>query len=223
MEEQRAAQSSTEEKKGTPAPPLQPTKNTDYATKEYWEKRYQRSPSELYDWFKTWEVLKPTLCDALGPSDDILHLGCGNSSLSEDMYKEGYKKITNVDFSSVVIQQMKERYEATMPEMQWHVMDVLDMSYPDASFDVAIDKGTMDALMCENSETWELDPKLAEQCHKMCSEVSRVLRSGGRYIQITFGQPHFRKRVLQRPEYGWTLEVKTIEAFHYFVYIMTKS
>ena len=28
----------------------------------------------------------------------------------------------------------------------------------------------------------------------MIGEVNRVLRPGGRYLQITFAQPHFRRR-----------------------------
>ena len=32
--------------------------------------------------------------------------------------------------------------------MSYEVMDVTDMKYPDSSFDVAIDKSTIDALLC---------------------------------------------------------------------------
>lgn len=41
-----------------------------------------------------------------------------------------------VDFSEVIIAQMKERH----PEMVWQVMDVREMKYGDAEFDLAIDK-----------------------------------------------------------------------------------
>ena len=40
----------------------------------------------------------------------ILVLGCGNSKLSELIYNNGHADITNVDFSSVVIKDMKDRY-----------------------------------------------------------------------------------------------------------------
>jgi len=37
---------------------------------------------------------------------------------------------------------MQAKYKETAPEMEWKVMDVMDMQdFPDASFDVAIDKG----------------------------------------------------------------------------------
>ncbi|ELR14819.1 endothelin converting enzyme 2, putative, partial [Acanthamoeba castellanii str. Neff] len=173
-------------------------------------------PSDLYDWFKGWEDLKPALVDQLHSNPP---------ELSEDMYNDGYKNIVNNDFSEIVIENMKQKYKETAPDMDWLVMDVMDMKeLPDASFDVAIDKGTMDAIMCEKGDSWELDPKIAERCHLMCAEVARILKPGGKYIQITFGQPHFRKRVLVKPEYNWELQTRTVgEFFHYFIYIMTKA
>ena len=38
---------------------------------------------------------------------EILVIGCGNSELSEMLYREGYHYITNADFSEVVIEEMK--------------------------------------------------------------------------------------------------------------------
>jgi len=204
---------------------LSPDDNTAYATKQYWDQRYEQETGEFYDWFKGWVDLKPVLEDQLNPSHRVLMLGCGNSKLSEDMYHDGFKNIVNNDFSETVISSMQAKYKETAPEMEWKVMDVMDMQdFPDASFDVAIDKGTMDAIMCEKGDVWELDPNIAERCHSMCAEVTRILKPGGKYIQITFGQPHFRKRVLENQQYNWTLQTRTVgEFFHYYIYIMTKS
>lgn len=35
--------------------------------------------------------------------------------------------------------------------------------------------GTMDALLCEQGDKWEVDDHLYEEAHKMCSEVSRCV------------------------------------------------
>lgn len=52
--------------------------------------------------------------------------------------------------------------------------------------------------------------------------LSTPFLHSGVFIYITFGQPHFRRRHLERPGV-WTLEVQKIgEAFHYFVYVMRK-
>ena len=66
---------------------------------------------------------------------------------SEDMYKAGYENIWNIDYSQNVISMMKERC-SSMPKMKWDVMDVTDIKYEDNFFDIAIDKSTIDALLC---------------------------------------------------------------------------
>lgn len=46
---------------------------------------------------------------------------------------------------------MKERNAQIRPEMEWHVVDITDMSiFESNSFDIAIDKSTIDALLCGN-------------------------------------------------------------------------
>ena len=101
-------------------------------------------------------------------------------------------------------------------------MDVKDLKFEDSSFDVAIDKGTMDALMCDRGDVWSPDEELIKTVAQEVDEVVRVLKVGGQFIYITFGQPHFRKRHLERP--CWTVETSTLgDAFHYFFYRMVKQ
>ena len=56
--------------------------------------------------------------------------------------------------------------------MEFCVEDVRDMrgAFPDHSFDVALDKGTLDALLCADDDTGNAD--------KMMRELRRVLRPG---------------------------------------------
>jgi len=202
-----------------------PDDNSAYATLEYWDKRYtERKEEKRYDWFQKWDDLQEVLKPLIDPSNSILMLGCGNSSLSEDMYNAGFKSITNIDFSPTIIEQMQRECGELMPEMKWITMNVLDMSaLQESSFEIVLEKGTMDALMCEKGDVWELDPKVAADCHKMCTQVSRVLKPGGKFIQITFSQPHFRRNVMQKDEYNWEYKAITIgTGFHYYVYVMTK-
>lgn len=70
-------------------------------------------------------------------------VGCGNSKLSGQMFKNGYSNVVNIDISPSVITQMKEQF----PDLVWQVMDATDLQYKDGQFDVVMDKGTLDALI----------------------------------------------------------------------------
>ena len=43
----------------------------------------------------------------------ILEMGCGNITLSFDLYNIGYKNITAIDFSTIVIKNMARIYKNT--------------------------------------------------------------------------------------------------------------
>ena len=129
-------------------------KNSDYKTVEYWEARYVSSNSSSHhDWFRSYRdshQLREALERGIGPvssSPRILVVGCGNSLLSQDLYEAGYSHIESVDFSPQCISLMREQNKAR-PTMRWSCMDVRHMDQLSASsFDVVVDKGTMDALM----------------------------------------------------------------------------
>ena len=61
-------------------------------------------------------------------------------------------------------------------------MDVLDMrEFENGTYDVVIDKGTLDSILCGEGST--------ECASKAVSEVHRVLKSTGVYIAVSYGQP----------------------------------
>ncbi|THH30107.1 hypothetical protein EUX98_g4084 [Antrodiella citrinella] len=138
-----------------------PETNEEYGTKEYWDQRYsQEAEDDSFDWFKTYSDITPILSELI-PSKDarILMLGCGNSKLSEEMYDDGYKNIVNIDvnirlYSGILIERMQHKHSESRPEMQWFEMDVRDLKFEPGSFDVAIDKGTMDAMMTAKGDVW---------------------------------------------------------------------
>ncbi|CAH9085372.1 unnamed protein product [Cuscuta epithymum] len=122
--------------------------------------------------------------------------------MSEEMVKDGYVEIVNVDISSVAIDMMRKKYEH-VGELQYMQMDVRDMSlFPDDSFDSVIDKGTLDSLMCGTNA-----PISACQ---MLGEVNRILKPGGVYMLITYGDPTVRMPHLNRPVYSWNIELYNI-------------
>lgn len=90
------------------------------ATKEYWDDRYRGPDKNGYDWFKNYSDIKTIVEVHLRPDSKILILGCGTSSLSEDLYLSGFKHVTSVDFSAPAIELMRQRNQSR-PEMSFHV------------------------------------------------------------------------------------------------------
>lgn len=151
-------------------------------------------------------------------------MGCGNSSFSADLYDAGFTNIVNIDFSAAVIDSMRQKHEQQRPSMRWEVMDMTDLKYEDGVFDVVIDKAAMDALMCDEGDVWDPNPEVLAAADRMCGHVSRVLKPNGLFFQISFAQPHFRRKYLlgkkagaatpKQPlfceKYGWSVEHKDI-------------
>lgn len=123
-------------------------------------------------------------------------LGCGNANFSEDFYDDGYKLQENIDISSVVIDQMRLR-NRKRKLMKYEVMDVCDLKYKDNSFDVLIDKSTIDALLCGDNAF--LNTAI------MLKEAQRVLKVGGVYIAISYGKPETRGFHFTRSFFSWKL------------------
>ncbi|KAL0285172.1 UNVERIFIED_CONTAM: eEF1A lysine and N-terminal methyltransferase [Sesamum angustifolium] len=119
-----------------------------YGDAVYWDARYvQEANCGSFDWYQRYSALRPFIRKYLSPSSRVLMVGCGNAVISEDMVKDGFEDIMNIDISSVAIEMMRKKYE-DVPQLKYMQMDVRDMSFfPDDSFDSVIDKGTLDSLM----------------------------------------------------------------------------
>ena len=120
-------------------------------------------------------------------SSRILMVGCGNSLLSEQMYDAGFTDITNIDISHTVITQMIAEMEPKQKPMKWLMMDALNMTFANNSFDVVIDKGTLDALICGE------DLSLSQQ---LMREMGRVAGEG-KVMIVTHSGPEGRRRVFK--------------------------
>lgn len=198
-----------------------PEENSRYKDVDYWDERYQTE--QYYDWLGDFSKFQHLIKQHIRKEDSILMLGCGNSSLSGDMYSAGYHSITNIDYSSVCISAMSSRYK-DCPGMTWKEMDVRQLSFCDASFDVVLEKATLDALMVEEKSPWSMSPQTATFIHHTLTEISRCLKPGGRFISITFANPFFRKRLYARSEYDWSIKHHTYgDGFEYYLYVLTKG
>lgn len=118
------------------------------ARQSYWEDRYLEKDT-TYDWYVGYPLLRGFLLPALdldsaagAPKRErsavrTLVVGCGNSPLSADLFEDGFRDLLSVDYSEVVVGQMRRRF----PALRFEVMDVRDTRQPAASYDCIVDKG----------------------------------------------------------------------------------
>jgi len=175
-----------------------------YAGEEYWNKRYD-AHSDAYDWLIKYSHFKEQgLNSFIEFEDKILMLGCGNAQFSPDLYDDGYCHIQNIDLSPTVIQQMSEEHKLKNL-MKWEIMNCCQLLFDKESFDVVLDKSTMDCLCCcENS---------VHQISEMMKESWRCLCPGGLFISLSF---HAKERVIsciQYDEDGCLIGWSDIECF----------
>lgn len=82
-------------------------------------------------------------------------------------------------------------------------MDIRDLKFPDNYFDLAIDKSTIDALLC--GERSFINVSI------MIKEIQRVLKPGGIYMIISYGQPENRIFHLEREHLSFDINIYTIK------------
>lgn len=184
---------------------LLPKSSKEFGSVDYWEKFFQQRGKKAFEWYGTYLELCGVLHKYIKPREKVLVIGCGNSELSEQLYDVGYQDIVNIDISEVVIKQMKERNASRRPQMSFLKMDMTQMEFADASFQVVLDKGTLDAVLTDEEE------KTLQQVDRMLAEVGRVLQVGGRYLCISLAQAHVLKKAVGHfSREGWMVRVHQV-------------
>merc|ERR1711934_581702 len=193
---------------GTPSQPAyvvakMPEDQRMYGQMGYWNDRYTKEAEE-FEWYQSYDNVKDKIKASFPDTNGkILNIGSGSSRLPVSMYTDGYKNITSIDFSQGAVDMMKGKF-ADKAELEWKVMDVRDMrELPQAGFDYAIDKGTMDSLLCGGNST--------QNVYKYLCEVKRVLKPGGTLLILSYGGPTKRDVHLKRPSLEFTVSVQNID------------
>jgi SAM-dependent methyltransferase len=152
-----------------------------YASPDYWDGRYASRP-DAFEWYHPWTDLAPLVAPFCDPSETALHIGCGTSPMSAEL-GSAFATVVNIDISPVVIRTMRQRF-SDRANVEWIEMDCAEMRFLDESFDAVFDKGTMDALLCCGSGGNLVADTVAE--------VHRVLRPGGHFFEVSYGEPSSR-------------------------------
>lgn len=181
---------------------LVPKTIQEFSSRQYWNTFFAKRGDKAFEWYGEYAELCGILHKYMRPKDKILVAGCGNSTISADLYKVGYRFMTNVDNSEIVIKQMRERYGSECPDMKWLQMDLTASTFENEEFTCILDKATLDAIMTDGS------PEVVAVINKYFDEVSRMLRVGGRYVCVSLLQEHILKHVLDWfPKNGWMMRI----------------
>merc|ERR1712151_1429843 len=95
-------------------------------------------------------------------------------------------------------------HNATLrPGIRYMQLDARDMKLPDKSFDIVIDKSTIDALSCAG---WK-------SVSRYSSEVHRVLKDCGIFLCVSLHKPkEIKSRIEETGKNGHQWRVKVLEA-----------
>lgn len=172
---------------------------------QFWQHRYDGITPDFkpHDWYVSWGTVKdriwqltglglPTSAikegktaatnDALKPLT-VLNLGCGNSlvaeALSDDLAAK-VERVVSIDFVESVVKAQEERVKNTKYEkkLEFRTMDVMKMDeLPEASFDLIVDKGTLDSLLTTSTA--------ATDFADACKQISRLMKPNAWFVMIS--------------------------------------
>lgn len=106
----------------------------------------------------------------------ILEVGCGTGNNLWFAAREGFS-VTGIEGSQTAVEYAQNRFREEGLQGEFVVGDFTTLPFPDHSFDLVFDRG---AIVCVNFNGGK----------KVCSEVNRVLKSGGRFFFNPYSDRH---------------------------------
>lgn len=200
-----------------------------FGTKEFWEGWYQKEleVKPVVEWYIDYNTIRSYLQKYVQPNQDVLITGCGNSTLgnitlllslhlAEEMTSDGHSgTLTNIDYSSLVIDFMNQRLDRSkFPNIEYVEVDVTEMSkvaqisidlnlqHLKRKYDVCFDKGTVDAILTQ-SNAYQVITSMFE-------ELRKVVKPGGLYIVLTQHLPQEIRGYFEHTLKGRIKAVETI-------------
>ena len=120
----------------------------------------------------------------------ILEMGCGNSTLSYDLFKKGFKNITAIDFSSVIIKKMNEYYKDTNIKFIVCDFNLMNIYFEEKSFDLIIEKAALDSIATKGTDD------VPELLYKVFKNIHYVLNNKGILFSFSSKNVEFWKKTI---------------------------
>lgn len=142
----------------------------------YWEDVHSGKDVDGVSWWQSVPELSLGLVDSTGvkPSDPIIDVGAGWSTLVDHLVKRGFRDLTAIDLSASALKEVRERLGRDGDDVVLEIADVLDLR-PDRRYSLWHDRAVYHFL----TEQDERDDYLAS--------LERSLQPGGWVVVATFG------------------------------------
>ena len=148
------------------------------------------------------------------PPVRALHVGSGSSTLGEFLVEElGGFSVVNCDKDAETLQKMEQRWnhihgatknsDSIRSRLEFCNVDFCcdPIPYPEGSFDLVLDKSTLDCTLCSDRST-----------ARLLVEVYRALAPGGVYILISFHPIEMLRPLLEDlPGADWQVSSSTMQ------------
>lgn len=117
--------------------------------KDHWEKVYASKPAERLGWYKPSLQTSLSWIGELGLEKDatIVDVGCGASTLVDDLLAAGYRSITALDISEQALAAVKSRLGTGAAEVTWLSADITSADLPREAYDLWHDRAVFHFLV----------------------------------------------------------------------------
>mmetsp|Transcript_19425 Transcript_19425/g.28712 ORF Transcript_19425/g.28712 Transcript_19425/m.28712 type:complete len:290 (+) Transcript_19425:146-1015(+) len=180
--------------KSNPKDVVPPLDQYDFSSLNGWDQFYTHQQQRQQDHFE-WHSSIPHsfIIEELQPRQNILIVGNGNSRLPFDIYThfDSDVNITVVDYSQPCIDFLRNAHQASCPSIQFVCGDATNLEQiihtqcthgESVQYDIVIDKGLMDAMMC--TDGWDGEGNVKKYFH----EVGKVLNFRKDFVQTGGGK-----------------------------------
>ncbi len=145
-------------------------------TRQHWENIYQTKARNAVSWFREHldTSLDLILKSGVGPDAALIDVGCGNSTLVDDLLDNGFTDLTALDVSEKALNDIRERLGEKANGVKWVVSDITKTNLPENCYDLWHDRAVFHFLTD------------ADDRSKYVTLLKKSLRPGGRVIIAAF-------------------------------------
>lgn len=156
-----------------------------YASEAYWDSRYEQNVE--HEWYFSYEDLHPLFAKKYAPDSfegSVLEIGCGDRPMIPG-FVAAYPTCTlacGMDYSQNAVDMAGKVpiISDNKDVVSYARMDARKMTYSTDSFDIVIDKGTIDAMMSD------ADSKAAaKNVKQIIKETLRVMKPAATFVLIS--------------------------------------